>query len=78
MRRSMTDRLPEGSLPHNSEAVPLIWTGSDHFAAISDELFDLAQRMEVSFAMQVFDLSLYVKELGTTCSACHSDFRIKK
>ena len=74
----MTDRFPEGSLPNVSEAAPLIWTDWDRFAAISDELFDVAQRMETSVATQDFDLGLYVKELGATCSACHSDFRIKK
>lgn len=76
--KAMNDRFPEGSLPKVSEAAPLIWQDWDRFAAISDELYGVAQRMEIGAASQDFELTPFVKELGATCSACHGDFRIKK
>ena len=75
---ALTDRFPKGSLPHVSEAAPLIWTDWGRFTAISDRLLDASKRMEANAATAGFDLGAYIAEIGATCSACHEDFRIKK
>lgn len=75
---AMTDRFPEGSLPKVSEATPLIWQDWDRFAAISNDLFQSAQRLEARANAPDLDLGAAVKELGATCKDCHADFRIEK
>ena len=76
--QAMTERFPEGSLPHVSEATPKIWEDWARFEAISGELFDAAARLEAEAKVPDLDLKVYMKELGATCSSCHEDFRIKK
>lgn len=75
---ALNERFPHGSLPDVSEATPLIWQDWDRFAAISDELFDIAVRLDADARSGTVDLDTYIKDLRATCSDCHEDFRIKK
>ena len=75
---ALSIRFPEGSLPHVSEAAPLIWTDWDRFTALSTELHTIAAELEAQAGAPDLDLGQFVRSLGATCSDCHRDFRIKK
>ncbi len=74
----MTVRFPAGQQPMVSEASPAIWEDWDRFEQISEELLQVAIKLEASAMSGDVDLKSAVKELGATCSSCHQDFRIKK
>lgn len=75
---ALTDRFPEGSLPEVSEATPAIWEDWDRFAAMSDEMLEKALALETDATDPDLDLNAALKDMATTCTACHKDFRVKK
>ena len=75
---AMTERFPEGHHQMVSEASPVIWEDWQRFEQISEELLQIAIRLEASAIAGGVNLGSAVKELGATCSSCHQRFRIKK
>lgn len=74
------DLYPEGSLDHPTQALPAIWQKPERFQALSDEfesrIDDLSKA--ATNAQTSNDLIENFKAAGSTCSACHSEFRLKK
>lgn len=74
----MTDRFPEGSIQHVSEAAPMIWQDWDRFVQLSADLKTVAQAIEADAVAGRVDLQASIDALNGACAACHKDFRVKK
>lgn len=76
----MPMHFEEQTVAPPSEAVPAIWDEFDRFTAIAGELEDAA----MAFAGLSADgadtgaLQAAFREMGSTCSACHEDYRIER
>ncbi|WP_332686821.1 cytochrome c [Devosia sp.] len=70
------DLFPEGSIVGDSEALPAIWENWDAFVAIVETGKQAAT--DGLAAAEAGDATAYaaaVQALGTTCGACHQQFR---
>ena len=73
-------QFPEGSDKHPSEAGPAIWTNNAEFVAIAKQLEDAAAKATKTLA-GASDNSVVagvLGDMGKTCKACHSKFRVKR
>jgi len=72
----LTTYFPEGSNPHPSEALDLIWKEIDRFELRAVDQLEASGRlrqagMERDSEAAASDFS----ELGKSCKACHNDYR---
>ena len=58
-----------------SEALPAIWTSFDDFLAKSTAMGDAAAAMDTS---SLDGVRAGMRQLGATCGACHSLYRLEK
>src|SRR5258708_32002783 len=78
---SLPEKFPDGTgmeaFPDKSAAKPVIWTDSDRFIAIQQNLVAQAQRLEV--AVKTGDKKAvaeeYVATINKGCGACHETYR---
>ncbi len=73
-------QFPEGSTDDPSEAGPAIWTNNAEFVAIAKQLEDAAAKATKTLA-GASDNSVVagvLGDMGKTCKACHSKFRVKR
>jgi len=71
---AMTEKFPEGSLDHPTEASPNIWVDFEGFSKSADALFDHSKALENRPA----DLAELFPKIAQTCKSCHQEYRIKK
>ena len=66
--------FPAGSTKH-SDATPLVWSQSDEFQRLADDLH--AQGMALHGIDTPAQLQVQIKQIGATCTACHAVYRQK-
>lgn len=67
-------RVPE--MDPQSEALPDIWENLDDFVGRSEELLEIAGDASGSQFNDRQDLLQLVREIGSSCSGCHEEYRI--
>ncbi len=74
---AIPEKFPEGTIRGPSEAVPEIWESWDEFVRLSEELKTKAEALSVAAksAADAAELSPEFRDVGSTCMACHEDFR---
>jgi len=71
--------FPDGSLEEPSEALPAVWKERERFEALIEDLAAEAKKLaEVSEGGDRAAILRQFSALGEVCSACHTDFRMKK
>jgi len=75
--RTLTEKFPEGSIGHPSEAIPAIWENWDDFVEQTEQLHAMAIALadQAASADSADSLRDEVAAVGQTCSSCHQDFR---
>ena len=76
--QALLQRFPEGSLPHVSEASPVIWSDWEGFEAQANLLYEAAVALEKTADTENFVIDASFAAIGATCAGCHKDYRIKK
>lgn len=78
--KGFTALFPEGSGHAPSEAAPAIWTDMDEFSKFSTQLeaASAAAADTLSIATDKTAVAAVMHDMGVTCKACHSKFRIKR
>ncbi len=73
-------QFPEGSDEHPSEAGPAIWTNNAEFVALAKQLETAAAKATETLAGASDNsvLAGVLGDMGKTCKACHSKFRVKR
>ncbi|MDX1737961.1 MAG: cytochrome c [Alphaproteobacteria bacterium] len=72
-----TSKFPEGSLMHPSEAKEEIWTNWAEFTKLSVQMQDAGKALELAADTKADAMAAF-GNVGKTCGACHSQFRVKK
>lgn len=71
--------FPKGSLDKPTEALPAIWEDWERFSKLSDNLVSEAKTLaEAAASGEKRAVMVQFAKTGKVCSACHTDFRVKK
>ncbi|MEO4043667.1 cytochrome c [Hoeflea sp. CAU 1731] len=75
--QELTEKFPEGSIGHPSEALPAIWENWDDFVEQTEQLHATAIALsdQAASADGADGLREEIAAVGQTCSSCHQDFR---
>lgn len=72
----LTTYFPEGSNPHPSEALDLIWKEFDRFELLAvDQLEGAGRLRQAGEAKDANGAATVFTELGQSCKVCHDDYR---
>ncbi|MGH1460763.1 MAG: c-type cytochrome [Neptuniibacter sp.] len=72
----LTTYFPEGSNPHPSEALDLIWKELDRFELRAVDQLEASGRLrKAGVAKDANGAATAFSELGQSCKACHDDYR---
>ena len=77
--RDLVKKFPAGSGGGVSEAKPDIWQNPRDFTAKSEAFTAAARRLsDAAGKADSSNLTALFRDMGSTCSACHRDYRQKK
>jgi cytochrome c556 len=71
---NLTKLFPAGSTKH-SDATPLVWSQSDEFKKLSQDLAELSRPLK--HVTTKSDLVESIQAIGQSCKSCHARFRQK-